>query len=154
MLLACALFLFIDSTEGNGWELNDIRRLNKGYGSSIFLNGGEHLKSLGRASMDEGEEQINRISNQIVHEYRAYFALLHNYQRENHEKIMMRLKQVKELESELKGIAGKEAGSKLFMACYHAVLNEQEIQRIPLGNGVFPKHTLPLATPKTREKEL
>jgi hypothetical protein len=106
--------------------------------------------------MNEGEEPINQVSNQIIHEYREYFALLNNYQREDHEKIMMRLKQIKELESELKGIAGKEAGSNLFMACYHTVLNEQERQKIPLGNGVFSilKQTPPLVASKTREEEL
>jgi hypothetical protein len=87
-------------------------------------------------------------------EYRAYFALLRDYRNGNHEKIMERLQHVRELERGLKAIAGNEAGSKLFMACYHTVLNELEGQRIPLGNGVFPKHTPSLVASKTREEEL
>jgi len=77
--------------------------------------------------MNEIEEHITRYTNQIIQEYRAYFALLRNYQHGNHEHIMTSLNQVKELERALKAIAGKEAGAKLFMACYHTVLHEQEI---------------------------
>jgi hypothetical protein len=77
--------------------------------------------------MNETEEQITRYTNQIIHEYRAYFDLLRNYRHGNHEHIITSLQHVRELERALKAIAGNEAGAKLFMACYHAVLNEQEI---------------------------
>ena len=76
--------------------------------------------------MNETEEHVTQYTNQIIHEYRAYFALLRNYQHGNHEHIMTSLNQVKELERALKAIAGNEAGAKLFMTCYQTVLNEQE----------------------------
>jgi hypothetical protein len=77
--------------------------------------------------MNEAEEQIAQFTNQIIQEYRAYFALLRNYRHGNHEKIMTSLNRVKELERALKVIAGNEAGAKLFMACYQTVLNEQGV---------------------------
>jgi hypothetical protein len=75
--------------------------------------------------MNEAQEHITRFTTQIVAEYRAYFALLHDYRHGNHEKIMERLQHVRELERGLKAIAGNEAGGSLFSACYHTVYKEQ-----------------------------
>jgi hypothetical protein len=83
--------------------------------------------STGSQGMDQSAEDpsITAITSEIIAGYRIYFALLWNYQEDNHEKIMAQLRQTRDLERRLREATGdKQAASKLFYECYQTVLNE------------------------------
>jgi len=74
---------------------------------------------------DKNMNELERLTQEIIVEYRGYFDLLRSYKPGNHEKIMTQLDQVRELERKLKNVAGDDkAASQLFHQCYQTVLDE------------------------------
>ncbi len=69
--------------------------------------------------------ELERLTQEIIVEYRGYFDLLRNHKPGNHKKIMTQLDQLHELERKLKNVAGDDkAASQLFHRCYQTVLDE------------------------------